>query len=142
MNVGGGLRSTDNFQNLIDSSLYYPRHFQKISSKSVHNFCVRLLTDKQTNKQTNAGKNSISLAETITTASTYTHTCSHTHKQIQLYIVREALFFLCLGTNIYNFWGAPEFQGTYHGFMEFLLFLFFLSGFLYCWCERNTEDIL
>ena len=53
--------------------------------------------------------------------------------------VRGALFFLCHCTNIYNsFGGAPEFQGTYHGFVYFLLFLFFLSGFLYCWCERNT----
>ena len=54
-------------------------------------------------------------------------------------IVRGALFSLCRGTNIYNsLWGAPKFQGTYHGFIYFLLFLFFLSGFLYCWCERNT----
>ena len=49
---------------------------------------------------------------------------------VLLLIVRGALFFLCRGTNIYNsFWGAPEFQGTYHGFVYFLLFLFFLSGF-------------
>ena len=39
--------------------------------------------------------------------------------------VRQALFFLCRGTNIYNFWGAPEFQGTYHGFFIFgFAFLF------------------
>ena len=53
--------------------------------------------------------------------------------------VRGALFFLCRGTNIYNsFWGASEFQDTYHGFVYFLTFSIFLSGFLYCWCERNT----
>ena len=36
LNVGGGLCSTDNFQNLMDCSLYRPRNFQKISSKSIH----------------------------------------------------------------------------------------------------------
>ena len=40
------------------------------------------------------------------------------------------LFFLCCGTNIYNsFWGASEFQDTYHGFVYFLTFSIFLSGF-------------
>ena len=44
--------------------------------------------------------------------------------------VSEALFFLCRGTNIYNsFWGASEFQDTYHGFLYFLTFSVFLSGF-------------
>ena len=52
MNVGGGLRSTDNFQNLIDSSLDHPRHFQKISSKFVHKF-LRKVVNRQTDKQTN-----------------------------------------------------------------------------------------
>ena len=41
-------------------------------------------------------------------------------------IVGEALFCLCRGTNIYNsFWGVPEFQDTYHGFLYFLTFLSF-----------------
>ena len=45
-------------------------------------------------------------------------------------IVREALFCLCRGTNIYNsFGGASEFQDMYHGFLYFLTFLVFLSGF-------------
>ena len=44
--------------------------------------------------------------------------------------VSGALFFLCRGTNIYNsFWGASEFQDTYHGFTYFLTFSIFLSGF-------------
>ena len=44
--------------------------------------------------------------------------------------VSEVLFCLCRGTNIYNsFGGAPEFQDTYHGFLYFLTFLVFLSGF-------------
>ena len=44
--------------------------------------------------------------------------------------VRGALYFLCRGTNIYNsFWGASEFQDTYHGFVYFLTFSIFLSGF-------------
>ena len=44
--------------------------------------------------------------------------------------VSEALFRLCRGTNIYNsFWGASEFQDTYHGFLYFLTFSIFLSGF-------------
>ena len=30
---------------------------------------------------------------------------------------------------IYSFRGAPEYQGTYHGFLYFLTFLVFLSGF-------------
>ena len=66
LNVGGGLLSTDNFQNLIDSSLYHHRHFQKISSKSIYNFLRRVVdrqTNGQTDKQTNTCKKSISLAE-------------------------------------------------------------------------------
>ena len=44
--------------------------------------------------------------------------------------VSEALFCLCRGTNIYNsLGGASEFQDTYQGFLFFLTFLFFLSGF-------------
>ena len=44
--------------------------------------------------------------------------------------VRGALFFLCHGTNIYNsFGGASEFHDTYHGFVYFLTFSIFLSGF-------------
>ena len=54
--------------------------------------------------------------------------------------VSEALFCLCRGTNIYNsFWGASEFQDTYHGFICFLTFSIFSVDSLYCWCERNTE---
>ena len=50
---------------------------------------------------------------------------------ILMIIVRGALFFLCHGTNIYNsFGGAPEFQGTYHGFIYFLLFSIFLKWIL------------
>ena len=44
--------------------------------------------------------------------------------------VSEALFCLCRGANIYNsFGGVSEFQDTYHGFLYFLTFLVFLSGF-------------
>ena len=44
--------------------------------------------------------------------------------------VSEALFCLCRGTNIYNFFrGVSEFQDTYHGFLYFLTFPVFLSGF-------------
>ena len=44
--------------------------------------------------------------------------------------VSEALFCLCRGTNIYHsFWGASEFQDTYHGFLYFLTFSIFLGGF-------------
>ena len=51
----------------------------------------------------------------------------------------EGLFSFCAVVPIFiTFGGAPDFQGTYHGFIYILLFLFFLSGFLYCWCERNT----
>ena len=48
--------------------------------------------------------------------------------------VLEGLFSFCAVVPIFiTFGGAPEFQGTYHGFIYFLLFLFFLSGFFYCW---------
>ena len=54
------------------------------------------------------------------------------YKEIKLeccLILLEGLFlFLCRSTNIYNsFGGAPEFQGTYHGFFifSFFTFLFF-----------------
>ena len=52
MKVGGGLRSTDNFQNLINWSLYHPRHFQKISSKSIHNLPTATLTASYSNVRT------------------------------------------------------------------------------------------
>ena len=49
---------------------------------------------------------------------------------VKVIIVSEALFCLCRGTNIYNsFGGVLEFQDTYHGFLYFLTFLVFLSGF-------------
>ena len=49
---------------------------------------------------------------------------------IIMIIVSEALFCLCRGTNIYNsFGGVSEFQDTYHGFVYFLTFSIFLSGF-------------
>ena len=52
------------------------------------------------------------------------------HYRIIICAVSEALFCLCRGTNIYNFWGVTEFQDTYHGFLYFfLLFLVFLCGF-------------
>ena len=58
--------------------------------------------------------------------------CVHSNQQSTAFatIVSEALFCLCRGTNIYNsFWGVTEFQDTYHGFLYFLTFLVFLSGF-------------
>ena len=65
LNVGRGLCSTDNFQNLIDSSLDYPDTSRKFHQNLFITFCVKLFTDKQTNRQTNASKDSISLAEII-----------------------------------------------------------------------------
>ena len=44
----------DHHQNLISSSLYYPRPLHKISSQSVHNFLSNVVhrqTDKQTNQR-------------------------------------------------------------------------------------------
>ena len=51
LNVGGGLCFTDNFQNLMDCSLYHSRHFQKILSKSVHNFLSKVVDRQTTNKR-------------------------------------------------------------------------------------------
>ena len=40
------------------------------------------------------------------------------------------LFSVCAVVPIFiTFWGVPEFQDTYHGFLYFLTFLVFLSGF-------------
>ena len=52
----------DHSQNLIISSFYLFRHIVKISSKSVHKF-LSYLVHKQTDGQTNPGKNITSLAE-------------------------------------------------------------------------------
>ena len=62
LGVGGGLRSKNNFQNLMDCFLYRPRHFQKISLKSVHNFLSNP-ANRQTKKRTNDIKNATSLSE-------------------------------------------------------------------------------
>ena len=52
----------DHSQNLITSSFYHFRHILKILSKSVHKF-LSYLVHKQTDGQTNPGKNITSLAE-------------------------------------------------------------------------------
>ena len=54
-------------------------------------------------------------------------------------LVSEALFCLCRGTNIYNFWGVTEFQDTYHGFLYFLSFLVFSLWILYIAGVRETQ---
>ena len=42
----------------------------------------------------------------------------------------EGLFSFCAVVPIFiTFWGASEFQDTYHGFVYFLTFSIFLSGF-------------
>ena len=57
--------------------------------------------------------------------------------------VSEALFCLCRGTNIYNsFGGVPEFQDTYHGFLYFLTFLVFLSGFFILLVQEKHRKTL
>ena len=55
-------------------------------------------------------------------------------------IVSEALFCLCRGTNIYNFWGVTEFQDMYHGFLYFLTFLSFSLWILYIAGARETQE--
>ena len=55
LGVGRGLHSEDDFQNLMDCSLYHPQALQKISSKSIHNFLSHPV-NRQTNTQTNAAK--------------------------------------------------------------------------------------
>ena len=58
-------------------------------------------------------------------------------------IVSEALFYLCRGNNIYNsFWGASEFQDTYHGFIYFLTFSIFLSGFFILLVQEKHRKTL
>ena len=47
------LQYPDHHQNLISSSLYYSGPVHKISSQSVHNFLSNVVTDKQTDRQTN-----------------------------------------------------------------------------------------
>ena len=57
--------------------------------------------------------------------------------------VRGALFFLCCGTNIYNsFWGAPEFQGTYPGFVYFFTFSIFLKWILILLVQEKHRKTL
>ena len=69
------LEYPDHHQNIISSSLYYPRPLRKISSQSVHNFLsnvVHSLSDRQTNQTT---KNITSFAKEvkIATYSSYIH---------------------------------------------------------------------
>ena len=62
------LQYPDHHQNLISSSLYYSGSVHKISSQSVHNFLsnvVHRLTDRQTDKLTNATKNITSFAKEV-----------------------------------------------------------------------------
>ena len=63
----------DHFQNLIISSFYLFRHILKISSKSV--MFLSYLVHKQTDRQTNPGKNIISLADLIITLNHFTVFC-------------------------------------------------------------------
>ena len=43
--------------------------------------------------------------------------------------------------NIYNsFWGASEFQDTYHGFIYFLTFSHFSQWILYIAGARETQE--
>ena len=65
---------------------------------------------------------------------TYIHIYIHTFQNIICYIsilhpVRGALLSFCavVPIFIYYFSGAPEFQGTYHGFYILLLFIFFFK---------------
>ena len=65
------LEYPDHHQNLISSSLYYPRPLHKISSQSVHNFLSNVVhrqtdrqTDKQTDRQTDKQTNKPTLPET------------------------------------------------------------------------------
>ena len=47
-----------------------------------------------------------------------------------LWLVLEGLFSFCVVVPIFiTFWGASDFQDTYHGFVYFLTFSIFLSGF-------------
>ena len=50
------LEYSDHHQNLISSSLYYPGPLHKIAFQSVHNFLSNVV-HRQTNRQTNATKN-------------------------------------------------------------------------------------
>ena len=52
MNVGGGLRSIDNFQNLMVCSFYFPDTSRNFHRNPFISFLVILLTDRQTKKQT------------------------------------------------------------------------------------------
>ena len=55
------------------------------------------------------------------------------------HLLEGLFFFLCRGTNIYNFFGVhPNFKARTTALYTFHFFLFFLSGFFYYWCERNT----
>ena len=59
----------------------------------------------------------------------------------EMFTVSEALFCLCRGTNIYNsFWGASEFQDTYHGFLYFFDFFYFSQWILYIAGARETQE--
>ena len=56
------LEYPDHHQNLLISSLYYPRPLHKISSQSVHNFLSNVV-----HRQTNASKNITSFAKEVIT---------------------------------------------------------------------------
>ena len=58
------LEYPDHHQNLISSSLCYPRPLHKISSQSVHNFLSNVV-HRQTDRQTNVTKNITSFAKEV-----------------------------------------------------------------------------
>ena len=63
------LEYPDHHQNVISSSLYYPRPFHKISSKLVHNFLSNVVhrqTNRQTDKPTLPKHNITSFAKEVT----------------------------------------------------------------------------
>ena len=64
--------------------------------------------------------------------------CVHSNQQSTAIatIDSEALFRLCRGTNIITLFGVrPNFRTRT---IALYIFLFYLCGFLFCWCERNT----
>ena len=54
------------------------------------------------------------------------------------HLLEGLFFFLCRGTNIYNFWGCTRISRHVPRLYILFTFSIFLSGFFYCWCERNT----
>ena len=49
--------------------------------------------------------------------------------------VRGALFLYAVVPIFISFWGAPDFQGTYHGFFISSFSFLFSKWILCCWCE-------